>query len=246
MVESMHVALLGTGNDDGICSRPLRLSFALFYPSSLGILGRSKSLLIPRSTVFPWSYILSLSFPTVKLLKAVVRAVPDQSSFRNGHWSHTLRSFLTSEPSFGILIFSSSKSTCSFTQGKKYAVCSSPDRSHDLPCPNLVADLQAIIETPSLIPLPASMSPTIAALSKTPKPLRQTQIRHFNDGFVRRALTQLDSAAIAKAMLREERVWKSTWKTGRRSGSALRKIRRVKQGVASLKCDDCVDQSDET
>jgi hypothetical protein len=50
------------------------------------------------------------------------------------------------------------------------------------------------------------MSPTIAALSKTPKPLRQTQIRHFNDGFVRRALTQLDSAAIAKAMLREERV----------------------------------------
>jgi len=140
----MHVALLGTGNHDGICSRPLRLSFALFYPSSLGNLGKSKSLRIPRSTVFPWSYIFFLSFPTVKLLKAVVWAVPDQSSFRNGHWSHTLRSLLTSELPLRTLIFLSRKLICCVTQRKEHAVCSHPDWSHDSPCPKPLANLYAI------------------------------------------------------------------------------------------------------
>lgn len=79
-------------------------------------------------------------------------------------------------------------------------------RAHDLPCPKLIANLYAIVGAPTRIQLLASTSTTIAALEKIPRPLRQTQIRHLNDGFARGMLTQLDSAAIAKAMLREERV----------------------------------------
>lgn len=79
-------------------------------------------------------------------------------------------------------------------------------RAHDLPCPKLIANLYAIVGAPIRIQLLASTSTTIAAVEKIPRPLRQTQIRHLNDGFVRGVLTQLDSAAIAKAMLREERV----------------------------------------